>query len=175
VLLLEGRDLLELHKQTYRVFWVWVEDIIDQADFPTTTLRAPLGWEFRLGQNTEKNPRSLQNWMMQSTGAEMMRLASIYAHEQGIGVCCPVHDAFLIEAKSDDIEEEAGRMAACMEKASNVVLDGRLTIGVGTDIVAWPDRFMDESGLEMFQRVVGLLEQIEAELLARKSLRCCSN
>ena len=57
------------------------------------------------------------------------------------------------------IRAGAGNQAP--KKASNVVLDGRLTIGVGTDIVAWPDRFMDENGLEMFQRVIALLEMIE--------------
>jgi len=34
-----------------------------------------------------------------------MRAACILAHERGVTLCCPVHDALLAESPIDEIEE----------------------------------------------------------------------
>jgi hypothetical protein len=44
--------------------------------------------------------------------------------EKGIGVCCPVHDALLIEAPATEIEAAVEATQAVMRKASEIVLDG---------------------------------------------------
>ena len=42
---------------------------------------------------------------MQSAGAEMLRLACNLIVEQGVTLCAPVHDAVLVEADADSIDE----------------------------------------------------------------------
>ena len=47
-----------------------------------------------------------------------MRIASILAVERDIKLCTPVHDALLIEARSDQIDSEVVRLKECMSEAS---------------------------------------------------------
>ena len=72
----------------------------------------------------ESNPRSLRNFPMQANGADMMRLAACLATERGIEVCATVHDAFLIIAPLERLEEDVARMRAAMAEASRIVLGG---------------------------------------------------
>ena len=89
----------------------------------------------------------------------MMRIAAIAATEAGIEVCAPVHDAFLISAPIDRIDEDVTKMREIMAKAGRLVTG----IDVRTDvkIVRSPDRYMDERGAPMWNQVMGLLEQVE--------------
>ena len=152
----EARELLRLHRQTYGRFWKWNESTVTTALF-RGEMRAVFGWHMSVGRDA--NFRSLQNWPMQANGAEMMRIAAIVATETGIEVCAPVHDAFLISAPIDRIDEDVTKMREIMAKA------GRLVTGieVRTDvkIVRSPDRYMDERGAPIWNQVMGLLEQVE--------------
>jgi hypothetical protein len=102
------------------------------------------------------NPRSLMNYKMQANGAEMMRIAAIAATEAGIEVCAPVHDAFLIMAPLEMIQDQVETMRQIMEKASRAVT-GVLTVRVDHKIVRWPARYMDKRGKVMWDRVTGIL------------------
>ena len=86
----------------------------------------------------ESNPRSLANFPMQANGAEMMRLACSMATEAGIRVCAPIHDAVLIEAPVDEIDNAVRRTQAIMAEASRIVLDG-FELATDAEIVRWPD------------------------------------
>jgi len=93
---------------------------------------------------------------MQANGADMLRLGCIFGIEVGIKICAPVHDAILIEAPIDEIDEHAATMQALMEKASAAVLGGfRLRSDLNT--VRFPDRYMDARGERMWNTVMGLL------------------
>ena len=52
-------------------------------------------------QQHKKIANSLQNFPMQAHGAEMLRLALIYATEKGLGICAPLHDAIFVVAPAD--------------------------------------------------------------------------
>ena len=54
----------------------------------------------------------------------MMRIAACLATERGIEVCAPVHDAFLICAPIERIDDEVSAMRSAMIEASRTVLDG---------------------------------------------------
>jgi hypothetical protein len=89
---------------------------------------------------------------MQANGAEMMRLAACLATERGIGVCCPVHDAFLIEAGADEIGAETARMQDAMREESELVLPG-FPLKTDAKIVRYPDRYTDPRGERMWNAV----------------------
>ena len=97
---------------------------------------------------------------MQANGAEMLRLACCLATERGVEVCAPVHDAILICAPIDRIEHDVAEMRAAMAEASRAVLDG-FEIRTDANIVRYPDRYMDERGAVMWQRVMQLLTQCQ--------------
>ena len=77
---------------------------------------------------------------MQANGAEMLRLGSVFGIEAGIKIGAPVHDALLIEAPADEIDERVTAMQALMEKASAAVL-GAFRLRSDVKTVHFPDRF----------------------------------
>ena len=95
---------------------------------------------------------------MQANGAEMLRLACCLGTEQGIAVSAPVHDAVLICAPLDRLDADVARMQDAMREASRIVLDG-FELGTDAKIVRYPDRYMDERGGVMWDRVMNLIRQ----------------
>src|SRR5262249_47801312 len=120
----------------------------------TGALHTVFGWHIHVGENP--NPRMLRNFPMQANGAEMLRLACCLATERGIEVCAPVHDAVLICAPLDRLEEDIAGMRAAMAQASKIVLAGP---ELRTDAIRthYPDRFHDPRGMEMWNRVIELV------------------
>jgi hypothetical protein len=156
---LEARDLLRMHRETYPRFWAWSQANVDQAMLHGE-LRTIFGWTVRVG--ADANPRSLANFPMQSTGAELLRLACAVAIEEGIRVCAPVHDAVLIEAPSEVIHAHVERMREIMVEASRLVLDG-FELRTDVEVVRYPDRYMDERGEHMWREVMKLIDEREAQ------------
>jgi DNA polymerase I-like protein with 3'-5' exonuclease and polymerase domains len=70
--------------------------------------------------------RSIRNWIVQSTGADILRIACILAARHGIKILAPVHDAVLIEAPIERIEADVARMREIMRmSAKNTVKSKR--------------------------------------------------
>jgi DNA polymerase-1 len=154
---LEARELLRLHRQTYPRFWQWSDETVASAVL-RGQIETVFGWRLHVG--AEFNPRSLMNFPMQANGAEMLRLACCLATERGIRVCAPVHDAILIEAPSADIETAVAELQECMRQASRVVLGG-FELGSDAVIVRWPDRYMDERGVVMWETAMRLADEAD--------------
>jgi DNA polymerase-1 len=157
-----ARDLLRAHRETYRTFWRWSDAAVDFAML-TGSLHTVFGWHLRIGEDS--NPRSLRNYPMQGNGSEMLRLACCLATERGIEVCAPVHDAVLISAPLDQLEDDVTRMRAVMAEASKIVLGG-FELGTDATIVRYPDRYMDKRGTVMWDRVLALITRHDAKVLA---------
>ena len=156
---IRARELLRLHRETYRVFWAWSDAALDHAML-TGSLHTVFGWRVRVP--ADSNPRSLRNFPMQANGAEMLRLACCLGTERGIEVCAPVHDAVLIAAPLDRLDADIVRMQDAMREASRIVLDG-FELGTDADIIRHPDRFADARGKVMWEKVMTLLDKAEAE------------
>jgi DNA polymerase-1 len=152
---IRARELLRLHRETYRAFWAWSDRLLDHAML-SGQLHTVFGWRVQLSQDV--NPRSLRNYPMQANGAEMLRLACCIGTEQGIEVCAPVHDAVLICCPLDRLGADVTRMRQAMSEASRVVLDG-FELGTDVKIVRYPGRYMDERGTVMWDRVMKLMHE----------------
>lgn len=163
----KGRELLQLHRETFREFWRWSDAVEAQAVL-SGRLRTMFGWAVRVGQDA--NPRSLRNFPMQANGAEMMRLACCLATERGIEVNCPVHDALLVEGAIDDIENVVGETQKAMREASEVILPG-FPLRTDAKIVKHPDRFSDPRGVKMWSDVMALLARVEKEEIEKQKRR----
>ena len=149
-----ARQLLSLHKQTYKPFWRWSDSAVDEA-LLNGRLWSVFDWQILVDQNI--NARSLRNFPMQANGAEMLRIACILLVEAGIRVCAPVHDALLIEAPLDQLDETVARAQALMRKASRIVLDG-FELGSDAKLITYPDRYMDERGIRMWDAVTAIIQ-----------------
>jgi DNA polymerase I len=167
---IRARELLRLHRETYRVFWRWSDAAVDHAML-TGSLHTVFGW--RVQVPAAPNERSLRNFPMQANGAEMLRLACCLGTEQGIEVCAPVHDALLICAPLDRLDTDVRRMQDIMREASRIVLNG-FELGTDATVVRHPDRYMDERGTVMWERVMALLKRAEADPTLVQITRCCA-
>lgn len=152
-----ARELLNLHRRTFARFWRWSDACIDQAMLHSRLLTV-FGWPLHVGP--QPNPRAFRNHPMQSHGAEMMRLACCLATERGLEIAAPVHDALLLVAPLDSLDDDVARLRVCMAEASRIVLDG-FEVGTEAKLVRWPERYMDPRGAEMWARVTRLLDETE--------------
>lgn len=152
----EARELLLKHKSTYWRFWDWAERNVNAA-LLGGTLYTQFGWPIRIGLGSAANTRSLLNWPMQSNGAEMMRLACCEATEAGLMICAPIHDALLLEASVEDIDSHIQQLTTIMQHASELVLGEGRICEVDVDKVVYPDRYSDERGEVMWDRVMAIL------------------
>jgi DNA polymerase I len=152
---IRARELLRLHRETYRVFWAWSDAAVDHAML-NGSLHTVFGWRVQVPPIS--NDRSLRNFPMQANGAEMLRLACCLGTEQGIKVCAPVHDAVLICSPLDRLDADVACMQQAMAEASRIVLGG-FELGTDAKIVRYPDRYMDERGAVMWGRVMKLIHE----------------
>jgi DNA polymerase-1 len=150
-----ARELLNLHHRTYRTFWRWSDAAVDYA-FLRRRLFTVFGWNIHV--SADSNPRSIRNFPMQANGAEMLRLACCLATEAGIRVCAPIHDAVLIEAPLDELENKVILTQRIMTDASEVVLDG-FRLRSDAKLFRYPDRYRDARGDKMWNEVWKLLKE----------------
>ena len=155
-----ARELLRLHRRTYATFWHWSDAALDYAHL-NGQLYTTFGWTLHIGPLA--NARSLRNFPMQANGAEMLRLACCLATERGVCVCAPVHDAILIEAPLDELDNAVSVAQAAMAEASAVVLEGFI-LRSDTHLIRYPGRYPDARGQRMWETVWAVVGEMGPEL-----------
>ncbi len=157
-----AEDLIRRHKAFHSQFWRRADRYVDAAmmGIPLTTR---LGWTLEYPPNSlaVASPRTAQNFPVQANAAELMRYAAIRATEAGLKVCCPVHDAFLIEAPEAEIDDAAAQLDRIMGDASEAILGAGRRIRVEVKIRRWPEAYRETRGLELFNILVDELARIE--------------
>jgi hypothetical protein len=154
---IEARELLRRHRNTYRRFWSWVEDIVSSAML-NGFLHTTFGWPIYISGDTKLG--TVQNFPAQANGAETMRIGAIGGTEAGFEICCPVHDAFLQCAPIDRLTEDVAAMREIMRRASMAVTGG-LEIRTDVKLVLPGERYSDERGAVMWARINNLLTELE--------------
>jgi hypothetical protein len=166
---IEAHQMLNQHKELFAQYWRWSDDWL-QAALQTGVMRTAFGWTCRAGI-LEFNERSIRNWPIQATGADILRIACILMARHGIRLLAPIHDAVLIEASLEDIEKDVALARECMRRASRIVLNKDLTgtheLRTDAKIVRCPDRYSDPRGEGIWARVIELLEQQPAPIRKR--------
>ena len=157
-----GRQLLRHHKNCYKDFWKWSHDTVATAIL-LQEMQTVMGWKMkvpaRISASEGPNMRSLANFPMQANGSEMLRVAVIKCHELGVEICATVHDALLIQAPLESIEKKAQDTRHAMKEASELILKG-FSLKTDTEFVKWPDRYFDERGAGMWEKIKKLLPQL---------------
>ena len=157
----EAHQMLNQHHELFAQYWRWSDDWVQHA-LQTGIMWTALGWTCRTGI-TEFNERSIRNWPIQAAGADVLRIACIWATRHGIRLLAPVHDAVLFEAPLDRIEADVALMQEIMRRASRIVLNANLagTHELRTDakFIRYPERYSDPRGGAIWTRVLGLLAE----------------
>jgi DNA polymerase I-like protein with 3'-5' exonuclease and polymerase domains len=158
----EAKAIMKAHKLVYRQYWSWIENVVDSG-LLELELETLLGWKYRIPRTLVIDPKtgreksvknSLLNFPMQSNGAEMLRIAAVLAYYAGIKIVALVHDAIMIEADLEELEEAAAVTARCMDRAARSLLvnTGLPTIGVDCEFVK-SGRYMDDRGLPFWTKL----------------------
>jgi DNA polymerase family A len=148
----EAAALLRTHKNLFPKFWLWIEWLVNES-LATRKISTRLGWQRWLLTKKERDERkeegshkkvqnSLQNFPMQAHGAEMLRLALVYATEKGLGVCAPLHDAIFAVAPADQEEQAAAALRECMERAAKDIIG--VAIPIEMFVTRYPERFVPD-------------------------------
>ncbi len=150
----QGRaaELVAAHKEAYRRYWTWREALIDHV-LTGGKVETRYGWRRKAGPLTKGT--SIGNFLVQSTGAEILRLAITALEERGHKVVAPVHDAVLVEMEEQGHEQELEAIRAVMKRAGRVVTG--VTIRTDAELVAPLDHFEDGRGREMWEAIGGLV------------------
>jgi DNA polymerase I len=150
-----AKRLYDSNKLIYKTFWHWLGRVMATAQ-ETRYIDTKYGWRQIITHTT--NERAMMNYPMQGNGASMMQLAAIGATEAGIHVCCPVHDAFLIMARTENIEAEIARMRHIMRDASIKICGFEVRSEFKT--FSYPERYSDKRGISMWSKIMKLIGDV---------------
>jgi DNA polymerase family A len=111
------------------------------------------GWQCLLG--TQPNIRSVLNWPVQSTGAVLLRLAIVLAARKGVRIIAPIHDAIMIEAREEEIDEHVRLATEAMDEACRAVLG--YIIRTECQIIRADGRYYDEKGKKLWDIICNFM------------------
>jgi DNA polymerase-1 len=164
--LAEAERILEQMHERYPVLNAWLERIVTKA-MHGLPISCVLGWTLTaIGRAGEE--RTFLNFPMQGNASELLRLAIVRAGTRGIPLIGCAHDSFLIEAPIAEINRWVAEMQEIIRTASRELFGGELRADCkATDIVHYPNRFVDERehevGMRNWLRLMNLIEESERE------------
>jgi DNA polymerase I-like protein with 3'-5' exonuclease and polymerase domains len=150
-----AQQILDAHDRRYPVYKRWVDRVVEHA-VATRSLCTTFGWPIRYADDFNEN--SARNYLLQANCANILQLACYLAMRKGVRICCPVHDALLIEAPLEDLEQAIFLTQAAMREASRQALRG-FELKVGVERCPYPQRYVDSRGAEMWHIVMQQLQR----------------
>jgi hypothetical protein len=159
-----AHDLLTTLQRLYSRAFAWFNEQVCAARW-TGKIETAYGWKLHVDRKT--NPRTIRNFKIQATGAEIMRLASLFLHESGIRVCCPIHDAFLVECRESDLVEVTAETKRQMVRAGQYLLGG-FELHVEAESYRHPQRLIDPRGKCMWDHVMEITERVVSRSRKRR-------
>mgnify|MGYP001368765292 CR=1 FL=1 len=152
-----ARELLAHHKRVFKNYWHWGELYWHEACL-RKSVQTCYGWKMHVMGVSNKEMLTVRNFPIQATGAEILRVACILLMEHNIKIVAPVHDAIMIECKEEVAEDEIELAGTLMENASEIVLGQGSRLKTEVDIIRYPNRFVDEKGIETWAKIRKILQ-----------------
>lgn len=153
----EADHLIQLHKKTYPRYWAWLDTVSDYYG-AKKVLKLWDGWCL-LGDND--NFLSVRNFPVQGTGATTMREAVRLAHERGLRILCPLHDAIYGICRVEEDHERI--LGECMDEAVRLVVGDKLTIRRDLAVHEHGEPWVEEKGAKYLELLGKYLEPRETE------------
>jgi hypothetical protein len=155
--LFEAAEILARLRARFRGFELFARSVVDHAGLHLE-LSTPFGWRMRCPSGV--NPRTLRNFPIQSTGAEILHVACILGERRGIAIVAPIHDALIAEVPAAEAEDGSAALDRLMRDASAIVLRG-YELSTDVQIVRPGEHFFDKRGQEMWETVTQLIAKLE--------------
>ncbi len=137
-----ARGVIQTHKRIYHRFWEWRGGVIRlyNQNIPLETV---YGWQrhqpITVPADVERLMRSAANFPVQAHGAEILWSACRRIHEAGFQLLGVLHDAVLVEAPAEDINDVCDGVSAIMRDASREILPRSLK--TASQIAVHPNQF----------------------------------
>jgi hypothetical protein len=154
----DGEELLRHHHRVFPRFWAW-SDAVEHHALLHGWLATCFQWPLQV--TGETSTRSIRNYLMQANGAEMLRVATGLAVQRGLPVCALIHDAMMVEASMQDIDEVVSETQVAMRDASLAVLPG-FPLRTEVKTVCYPNRYQDDRGVAVWRLVERWMARLEA-------------
>ena len=169
----EAHEMLRQHRSMFAQYWKWSDDWVQHA-LQTGIMRTAMGWTCRIGV-IEFNERSIRNWPVQATGADILRVACIMAARHGIRLLAPVHDAVLIEAPIERIDADVVLMqddhAPGIADRAQRRCRGTHELRTDAKIIRYPERYSDKRGAAIWEHMLELLAKQQPQSTEKKVAR----
>jgi hypothetical protein len=147
VFLQEARSLLAQHKRAYLAYWDFMQRYTADA-FCRGRAVTKAGWPRRVTRHD--NPRSVANFVVQGTGADLMRLAVIYLTQNRAPLLAAIHDGFLFECHRSQLAEVRQAIDDALGRAVEQLLPGA---PMRWKVDVFDDRYEDPDGKSLWQLV----------------------
>jgi DNA polymerase I len=200
VSLVEAERLLVAYRTRYPRMFQYGGDAILKA-IRTKRMRTRLDWRLHVQEviahrDAESWPQgkkpanvltenTLRDWDIQATAGEILRLATIWTTRAGVSIVATLHDAILIEAPLDKIEEAVRLATFHMQRASEMLLytpdkTRRYRLKVDATITRYPDRFREKGTGEWWEQLRQWIlaingEDLEANQEFMEDFMCSQN
>ena len=153
----EACEILARLRARFRVFEDYAKCVLDHAGVQLE-VGTPLGWYMQCPSHI--NPRTVRNFPIQSTAAEILHVACVLAERRKIQIVAPVHDALMAEAALSEIEEASAALDRVMRDASAIVLRG-YELPTEFKIILPGEHYYDKRGAAMWNTVDRLVAKLE--------------
>jgi DNA polymerase I len=153
----EATEILARLRARFRTFEYYAQSIGDRAGL-RLEVSTPFGWTMQCPPHI--NPRTVRNFPIQATGAEVLHTACILAQRRGIEIVAPVHDAMMAETDLSRVEEVKAALDQVMRDAASVVLRG-YELPTDFQVIRPGERYFDKRGAKMWGEVERLLVKLE--------------
>jgi hypothetical protein len=124
-----ARYLLEEHQRRFPRVWRWFRQQV-ALSYGYRHAITPHGWKLHIGRFV--GARTVRNFPVQGTGADILRRAHTLLWEAGYRIAAPLHDALLVEVKIEDLNTAVVEVPTIMETA------GKQLLGDDSILVAEP-------------------------------------
>lgn len=152
-----AHEILHQHKRLFPHYWKWQEETLIQVKL-NKRICTLFGWQMKVLQGTSKEDLTLGNFLMQSTGADILRIACYLLTEAGIKIIAPVHDALMIEVNLTTADQDILKAETIMQEASKIVLGQALR--TETLRIDYPNHYIDEKGKKTWGKVISIIAGI---------------
>jgi hypothetical protein len=148
----EAARMLRDYDRAHPVFRAWQQSIVHHA-YSTRRITAPLGWSMNVHSKVAR--RTLMNWMMQSTGSEILWAAVVVLVRHGFTICATAHDSIYFLMPLEGLEEQ---IALARELMSSVTLPftGGYRIPTKRKVVLPGERLLDRETGPVWDQLIGL-------------------
>jgi DNA polymerase I-like protein with 3'-5' exonuclease and polymerase domains len=147
----EAVALLGEHRRAFAAYWRWADGYTSQA-FRSGRCWTAGAWPRAVDRRS--NPRSVANYPVQGTGADLMRLAVVYLSRNGLPLLAVNHDGFLFECHRDQLPDLREAVDSALRQAVEQLLP-RAPMRWSFEV--FTDRYRDEEGRALWERVNGAL------------------